>query len=296
MSKVYNWEQIDQLAAEWYALPKEGNEAVKKSMEQSLFCALMDILERTNLRFYTEDHSVISAVDAIGDFVSKDFGLFDPNQSPFSKFFQSRIKYRALDLYRADKGIRKKKTEEGTVTVSDASLDNEENLAAAQNIPDERAKRPDEDVVLEEWAYEWLALILKLKEYLPGKQNNPSKRLYYRLFFTDDVVNYIRSNTGKVFFKHEQDLFRAMRRPFMNFFLMERCQMVSEIWQSRVKLYGELVKGREMKPVEQPLKNDVYSTYLANVENRKAGSAAISQQRTAYREFIKEKLCLHNIR
>lgn len=45
-----------------------------------------------------------------------------------------------------------------------------------------------------------------------------------------------------------------------------------------------------MEPPEHPLPNDVYTSHLEQVERYTATAPAVSQQRTAYRAFMKELL------
>ena len=132
--------------------------------------------------------------------------------------------------------------------------------------------------------------MLDLPNKLQGKANNPEKINYYRMFFTDGVTDYVRSSGGQVFFAHEADLFQAAKLPFLDFFLDRVCRTVPRLASSETRPYGQLVEGRPDEPVEQPLPQDVYRSYLAREEGRKAGLSAISQQRTAYRAFLKRML------
>ena len=282
MSRSYTWEEVDQLAVQWYELPEEGNNAAKKSLEERLFCAAMELLGKSGQK---------GAVDALGEFWLNDWQRFDPKQSPMSHFLRSRLRLRSRDLNRQDNDLRKKTKDGKTSTICNESLNNEEASVQTADIKDWRAETALEDTLLDERAYECLALILELPVRLRGRSNNPDKINYYRLFFTDGITNYIRSNPVHIFFAHERELFQAMRLSFLDYFLTWACRTLPAISESDTKLYGELVEDRPMEPVEQPLPNDVYSAYMSRVEKRNAGTSAISQQRTAYRAFLKETLC-----
>ena len=282
MKKQYTWDEVDRLAAEWYATPAGEEHAAEK---QKLLEECLGL-----------SYSLLSGplLDGLGDFWEHDFQRFDPALSPFSKFLLSRLKLRVRDGVREDLGLRRVKQDGETVTVGTASLDAliEEDADGdmARQVRDPRAEEALEEVFLDERAYECLALILDLPNKLQGKANNPEKIGYYRMFFTDGVTDYIRSGYGRVFFAHEGDLFRAAKLPFLDFFLDRVCRTVSNLASSETRLYGQLVEGRPDEPVEQPLPQDVYRSYLAREEGRKAGLSAISQQRTAYRAFLKEML------
>lgn len=282
MSKAYTWEQVDKLAASWYALPEAGNEAARKSLETQLFTAVFSLVSGEKL-------------DALGEFWLTDWPKFDPALSPMSYYVKRRLGLRSDDMRRADLGLRKKTVDGETVWIADSSLDapmgGDGESPKPLDAPDARAEDAFGDIALDERAYECLALMLNLPARLRGRANNPEKINYYRLFFTDGAVRYIREEQGTAFFAHERELLDAMKLPFMDFFLARQCRSIRSIFESPKKPYGELVEGRPMEPVAQPLPQDAYGSYLARVEGRKVGASAISQQQTAYRDFLREALC-----
>lgn len=285
MSKSCTWEQVDRLAVEWHELPEDGNEAAKKNLEEQLFLAILNLMDDR------DDVHKQELLGVLGEFWMNDWKRFDPDRSPMSVFLKQRLEFRWKDQRREEQGLRKKTVDGEKTTVRNASLDDEESCIQIDSIADRRAETDLEDVFLDERAYECLALILELPDRLRGRSNNPDKINYYRLFFTDGVVNYIRSNPADVFFPHERELFQAMRVPFLDFFLSQVCRTVQSVSQSDTKPYGELVEKRPMEPVEQPLPNDVYTSYMSRVEKRPVGIPAISQQWQAYRSFLRESLC-----
>ena len=235
-----------------------------------------------------------SMMEGLGDFWEQDFQRFDPALSPFSKFLLSRLKLRVRDGVREDLGLRRVKRDGETVTEGAFSLDDTGGKDAdddvTREVRDPRAEEALEELFLDERAYECLSLMLDLPNKLQGKANNPEKINYYRMFFTDGVTDYVRSSGGQVFFAHEADLFQAAKLPFLDFFLDRVCRTVPRLASSETRPYGQLVEGRPDEPVEQPLPQDVYRSYLAREEGRRAGLSAISQQRTAYRAFLKRML------
>ena len=283
MKKQYTWDEVDRLAEEWYATPDGDAYADGKwALLDKLWTVAYDLLGNSPL------------LDGLGDFWEQDFQRFDPALSPFSKFLLSRLKLRVRDGVREDLGLRRVKRDGETVTVSAFSLDDSGGKDAdddmVRDVRDTRAEEALEELFLDERAYECLSLMLDLPNKLEGRANNPEKINYYRMFFTDGVTDYVRSSGGQVFFAHEADLFRATKLPFLDFFLDRICRTVLRLARSETRPYGQLVEGRPDEPVEQPLPQDVYRSYLDREEGRKAGLSAISQQRTAYRAFLKEML------
>lgn len=282
MKKQYAWDQVDRLAEEWYATPAgEEHAAIKQKLLEEFLGLSCNLLSE-------------SMMEGLGDFWEQDFQRFDPALSPFSKFLLSRLKLRVRDGVREDLGLRRAKRDGETVTEGAFSLDDTGGKDAdddmTREVRDPRAEEALEELFLDERAYECLSLMLDLPNKLQGKANNPEKINYYRMFFTDGVTDYVRSSGGQVFFAHEADLFQAAKLPFLDFFLDRVCRTVPRLASSETRPYGQLVEGRPDEPVEQPLPQDVYRSYLAREEGRRAGLSAISQQRTAYRAFLKRML------
>jgi len=289
MGKKLTWDEIDALVWKWCDMPSEGNQAAKKKLENDIFLAVLDRHDASDPQ-----------LSALGEFFEQDWPKFRPDdpdapghRRSFRTFYQARIKLRAVDVWMEDHGAHVK---EGG-TEYDLSLDgafpNEDDSGKrAWEYPiDHGAQDALEDTFADERALACIALILELPHRLRGKANNPVRISFFKLFFTDGVVAYLHRNGGKVFLSHERDLFRAMRLPFLDYVLTDVCRRAEEIMHSDLKPYGELVPGAEMTFVRQPLPLDVYSEYLDRVEQYRAGMTAISQQRTAYRTFMKEHLC-----
>lgn len=282
MKKQYAWDQVDRLAEEWYATPAgEEHAAIKQKLLEEFLGLSCNLLSE-------------SMMEGLGDFWEQDFQRFDTALSPFSKFLLSRLKLRVRDGVREDLGLRRVKRDGETVTEGAFSLDDTGGKDAdddmTREVRDPMAEEALEELFLDERAYECLSLMLDLPNKLQGKANNPEKINYYRMFFTDGVTDYVRSSGGQVFFAHEADLFQAAKLPFLDFFLDRVCRTVPRLASSETRPYGQLVEGRPDEPVEQPLPQDVYRSYLAREEGRRAGLSAISQQRTAYRAFLKRML------
>ena len=144
----------------------------------------------------------------------------------------------------------------------------------------------------EERIRELISLILVLPERLNGQARNQTRINYFRMFFTDSMVDILHTEGEMIRISHERDLFDAMNLSFLDFFMEEPCRTAREIIRTNLKLYGQMVKGRPMNTPEQPLPNDVYMQYMQDVEGTKLKSAsAITNQRMAYRAFLEENLC-----
>lgn len=159
------------------------------------------------------------------------------------------------------------------------------NMIAAKDTPDRLA--------MDATALDLISLILELPTRLKGKANNPQRLSYFKMFFTDSVVDVLHSvDINTAFSAHERDLFRAMHLGFLDFFMLNVCRTVTQIMGCPLKLYAELVDGAPKKEPDHPLPNDIYLTYLRTVEGKEVKTAStISEIRQAYRHFLEANLC-----
>ena len=154
-----------------------------------------------------------------------------------------------------------------------------------------------ENLLYDEGMVQLMTLALNFPQRLNGRASNAARINYFRMFFTDNVVDILHRYDRAIFEAHERELFSgALKIAFLDFFMAERCRRVRELQFCPLKPYGEMVEGRPMEEPGQPLPNDVYITYLNTMENRNIKSAGtISGQRTAYEEFVRSNLCLPSI-
>lgn len=138
-------------------------------------------------------------------------------------------------------------------------------------------------------ALTFLMLHIDVQSALEGRGNNPTRVLYFRLFFTDTFARICqRLETPEPFIRHERDAFDAMRVSFLDFFMTRRCRTIPAIRDCPVKLHGEMVPGRPMEEAASPFSNDIYLTYLNTCEGfALKGDNSISRMREPYQKFLK---------
>lgn len=279
-------ERLNRLGEKWYNMPKQGNEAVRlKLYEEIFFLAYYKLFPKQR--------------DAWGLFFEMDWSKYDPKQGDLYGFMNYRLKKRMEDLDKQDSdGVWMEEVDAVTgktrrVKMGHDSLNKpvgengsttlEETIFGGSDVD-------DSELLIDERVLELMTLMLNLKDRLSSKASNPAKINYYRLFFTDGVVDAIHRQGTKTFACRERDLFRAMKEIFLNYFMKSPCSCVEDVLRTGLKPYGQMVEGRPMEPPGHPLPNDVYTTYLGQVEHYTAGESAVSQQRTAYRTFMREQL------
>lgn len=281
-------ERLDQIGRKWCALPSEGCDAERMKLQEEIFILAMKV--------FPEEKT-----DAMSMFFLNDWRLFNADAGTLSNFFATRLKHRKKDLDRqdfdgrreteisdrTDKKISVKKRHESL----DAPVDDDSDDTVGSLCPGHSGEG-ELEFTLDETVLDLLTLILTLPKRLSGQANNSTRINYYRLFFTDSAVEILQTNShGQVFIRHEQDLFDAIKKEFLDYILSQRCQTAVEIINSSLKRYGDLVDGRTMDaPPKQPLPLDVYAAYMKRVEQKAVNTSAISMQRSSYRDFLKEYL------
>ncbi len=280
------WERLEAVAIQWNALRK-GDEAVREKLNlefSAICCKLFDS----------------SQLEALGLLWISEISAFDPSKGSFRAFLGTRLKMRTRDIQRKDQGYYRKaegsRPKGAGQWMRALSLDapaspgeQEEGDSFKDALPaagDDAGERLE----AQERIGELIALILDLPSKLRGQANNPMRAGYYRMFFTDGMSDGIARCGEKIFRGYERKLFDAMLIPFLDFFMAKPCRTVAQIQRTPLKPYGAMVEGRPMAQPGQPLPNDVYLQYLRRQGYPLRSASTISNQRDAYRAFIKENL------
>lgn len=277
------WEDIDRRVETLYGL----DEAARQDGLALLWIDIVSLLSAGQM-------------EVLGEFWLEDFAKFDPQKGSFSRFLLRRLKLRDTDTRRKDQALRRVTDEDGkrqwrssTVPMETPAEDKPSDSSTADTIKARQVADSFAEVYLDETACQLIAAMLGMSDNLTGQANNPRRHNYFRLFFTDGISQALRENEAipDTFLDHERDLFCALKETFLDFFLTQRCRAVSALAVSETRPYGEVVEGKSMTPLAQPLPNDVYMTYLLQVEGEKIGAPALSQQKKAYRDYLHKALC-----
>ena len=276
------WEKLERLVLEWRDAGADGPARMRLNLE----------ITQAMLELFRDPEDM----EALGIFWEQDLRRYDPGKGSFRGFVISRLKHRRQDLEHEDTGARRVTGEDGRQCwEGNASLDapaGEDGGTWGDRQASSASGAGEEDLEAEAAVQELIALILLLPRRLSGQARNPARINYYRMFFTDGMVDALNRMGAGPCLCHERDLFAAMKVPFLDFFMERRCRSVEEILASGVKDYGRMVAGRPMEPPDQPLPNDVYMTYLNQEEGAAIRSAStITNQRMAYYAFLREHLC-----
>jgi len=280
------WEKLECLVAEWKTLDAD-NDAVRQRLNLEITETMLTLFPKP------ED------LEALGVFWLADMEKYDPGRGSFRNFVTNRLKLRKEDMKLQDSGAHrgtvKENGEKRQRWIPNISLDVQTD-AEDSRTPQDQQPSPQGDgeelLEVEDLVRELVTAILLLPQLLNRQDNNTARINYYRMFFTDGTVAALHSVGEEPYIPHERDLFRAMKLPFLDFFLEHDCRTVKEILGTDLKSYGQMVPGRPMKQPGQPLPNDIYMQYLNTREKAELKSpSTITNQRNSYRAFLKETLC-----
>lgn len=285
MDKMF--EELNLKAVEWYeAKNVNGNEALAKKLLNDI---CIDLYTMQEFKKYQNEISTFFMY----------MHNFNPEKADFVTFAKFKMGKIAKTAFRKDKDMQTIKDENGEKKLIqhkrlDSYDESDETSIAFSNIVSDKKSQKAYDKIdneVESVVIELVSIILNMNDRLYGKQNNEKRKNYIKIFFTDYMSSYLKSkDTVDVYIKHERDVINSILLDFLNFFTIQNCETVKQIQMSDVKKYGDIVLGRDMKPVKQPLPNDVLIQYFEQMKNLSVSSAAISQQKGFFHEFMKDNL------
>ena len=263
---------------------------------------------------------------------------YNPSKGALLSFLTSRMKNRIIDDERKSGGIGslprnpdtgsrnlifsidQQASAEGQLTTSENFLDVLEYRKLIHNQGEIRNQNEwhgrlfgDElnDLIMDAQLYELASQILNFLESKQTSSQNSKRNkrgverrhLYYRLFYSSDIINYLKLTHNTSAFRHERDAMKAMHFAFTNF-CTDRC----EKYQSRDEMTPKeilrkpLERNENVLPKDRlrqankadrlriPLQNEVVRGFFERVEKTTVSSANISQMKKKYMLNMYERL------
>lgn len=253
---------------------------------------------------------------------------YDPQKGRLSHYISLMLRRKETDLYRYRYGRSKKGEENGeekdekkklpTLVPLDSPVtgkDDTESGTVADLIPDmktvemvdaisdysdpARILRRIEDK-LDERYLEFASLIQSFasEKTASGKARNPVQAAYFRLIFTNDVINRIKKSELYLKFRHERDLLDNMETGYLDFVLRDVCRSFLAVFRSRTKNYREVLdepgkdrRGRDRADMELtiPIGDLICASYTTrNWKKTTLNNAkrSLSENRAKYRAII----------
>ena len=166
------------------------------------------------------------------------------------------------------------------------------------NWKDDKNKAAEDGMIEADLMHDFVGLGLNFSEnHKNGKQNNKQRRLWYHLFYTEDITRFTKSAEFEEISSHlhERDIFRALRHSYLNFYMSAVCKSLNEIAWTKLKNYEEILPdateneiGKEISSEKMPAK--VSLQYLKVCEHITVGNSTRSNQKKFYDEDKKRLL------
>ena len=143
---------------------------------------------------------------------------------------------------------------------------------------------------------------------LKGKENNPERQHYYRLFYTEqlneclDIIKdssdekELRSDAKRSggIFRHENEILQEIIwTAFLKYYTQEgySCASFIEIMKAVRKTYGETcgdISARADREVQFPFPHSLYRYYLERIEHKQTSDANISKMSRNYSGYLEK--------
>ena len=153
-----------------------------------------------------------------------------------------------------------------------------------------------------------LAGLMRMSSFFTGQANNPTRRNYMHLFFSELISRVVRNDDKVVplLAQHEREFLGQMKplfllhtltirfpRPALNeFYLSESgtyCAL-RDIQLSELKNKNVFFPGEPAEPMEDPVPDVVLISYLKDCEDVKSSPALISQNRGYFEDLMRKTL------
>ena len=293
--KIESIEELNRLGKAWFEAKPED----KAPLAESIFLLANQLFEGPAIELKTlYGNNPPPYSEALTVFYETDWSGFDPNQEALYSYMKKRLVLRLIDMLhqdRADRRLQNKECHEKREWVSNLSFDASISGDGETTGYDQYAAEDTADALIyNDTAVEFITLALSFSERLTGRAKNPTRINYFRMFFTDSVVDILHKAIDSLpFERHERELFEnAIKTAFLDFFMRKVCRRVSEIEVCPLKFWGEMVEGRGMDIIpEHPLPIDVYLAYLNKKEGKTLrADSVISNHRKEYEQWLRENL------
>lgn len=299
-------EALDRLGAEWYAYYTDGNQSMQKKVQEEIFTVILNGKE-----LFGSNTGELSGLDefadAVSEFYLRDMKSFQPMYNgeiqSFFAFAKSRIGLRKIDCYNQDNGTAAYKREENGETVK--AKRQKISLESSEERYEESGeggrewseineanpfKDPEQKMLQDEKICELTMLFTKITDCLTGRQNNETKKSYFKLFATESITGAIRLSADNFLLEvHRRDILSALKEKFLDYYMAERCRSIDQIQKCPMKKRCEVEEESQSdSEVSIPFSNKLYITYLKRMEGKKAGDSAVSMQKKSFEELMKE--------
>jgi DNA-directed RNA polymerase specialized sigma24 family protein len=288
-------DEINQLAVELAQISRETDEAVYQAKWFTLYNATHSFF--SSFVFFDED--------SFQDAILLVFQKFDPKKSSLTTYLERTIKCQGIDAHRKIYGRenkeKKKKGKDFQGLRFWVSLDDpvgnsgqEGSITLGELLEYQAQLAVESNQILDSGCYELASQILNFAERHNQKNGSSTKLNYFKLFYTSGMTSLLNDVSELPDFTHIDEMTIAMKFPFVDYCMVQHCRTLLEIFNSDLRLYGEVVENapdfKANKPIPTPIPDIVGINYLSRVEGKQVSPSTYSEQWTTYRTEMRDAL------
>lgn len=286
--------RLNEAVLQWKSLPREGNRAALAALRNEIWILAFELYDPKPGKFRSRGSNTAREFDRASmiflDVFVEVMEKYSPEKGPFSNYLFFLLKRRTISAYRTDQIYTPEGDSIDAITETDDGIIIEGLTPVA---PEDQ--EPEVRAMLNDLFAELTAMVLNFSERHSGRSNNETRKMWYRLFYTEDMT--LAAQTAELSTSHERDIFAAMKLPYLDYYMSKKCRALRQLAHTPLKPYEESVPERKGRTEETPLPlpADVSLSYLKICENISAGAGARSNQLNIYktekREMLEMFLC-----
>lgn len=287
-------ERIDRLGKEYYYAKKEGrteatklrfellNEAIVK--KNSLNKKLYEVIRKNRL-----DES--DMYDFCEDLIPKyDYEKCDSVYAYLIQYFRYEVSNKKRKMSR-EKLFDPTSEEYAAVIESDDRYGERDDLMneSPDNILINRLSQKEKEknvyVTL-------LSLVISFNEHNKGLKANPVRQSYYRIFFTERLIAFIRRVQIPEYI-NKRETYENSDKAFVRFVSYSDYKCLEDILDIKYKMFSEVIEdySKKDKRIELPVENEIIVSYRVKcgLDSKAVSSSNVTQQRNHFDEAFREK-------
>ncbi len=266
--------RLNEVALQWKSLPPEGNEAVIVALRNEMWLLSFELYDPKQENFRSKgpnaDREYQAASKTFLDVFEEVSQKYLPENGEFSHYLSHVFKLRQISTYR----------KESRTAPTGVSIESGNEDGSNIELPSTRVSNPEVLAMLNARFAELGAMILNFS--LTKKKDSETRRMWYRLFFTEEMT--LAAKTMELSVIHERDIFKAMKLSYLDYYMSKKCRTLRNITYTPLKPYGDVVPKKKDVRAEPklPLPADISLNYLQICEGITKGDTARSEQLKNY--------------
>lgn len=208
----------------------------------------------------------------------------------FCAYINTYAKFKILDLIKSKYSHYKDETGNAVplwrdVTYPKGGNDNQktsffDNLSSDENVEEKIELKASVRLTL-------IYLLINMNKHLKAKALNDIKISYYKIFFTEYMIQFISESKNMDYFNNAE-IYENSDKAFVKFISYSEYKSVEDLLNIQFKKFSDVIddyKDKE-KLIDVPCENEIITTYRFKngLDEKKVANANVTLQRNAFKE------------